>query len=79
MNLPVWAVRERSEQELQEMVNTFMKDRHIPSDIMELMLHKVLSYVQTIKAYDYANLRIAESEQKEQQEQKKGDTDAEGV
>ena len=65
MQLPTHIVYERSTQEIQDMVDAFITTRNIPVNLMELMLYKVLSNVQSRKAYDYANFDIQKEQEKE--------------
>lgn len=70
MNLPAHVIYDRSTQELEDMVIQFITERSIPSNVMELMLYKVLNRVQVLKDYDIANLRIQEEEINEQHKNK---------
>lgn len=65
MQLPTHVVYERSAQEIQDIVDSFISTRSIPLNIMELVLYKVLSNIQSRKAFDYANYDIMKEQDKE--------------
>lgn len=79
MQLPMYVVYDRSAQELEDMVDAFIRGRNIPTDVMELILYKVLSHVQQRKAYDVANAYIANEQSKEEPPKEEGESDEQGV
>ena len=58
---------ERSTEEIKDLIDTLMNERQIGADLMELMLYKNLSYVQSLKSSSLANLYIQDVNNRNQQ------------
>lgn len=58
-NYPINIVFDKTAQDIEEYISNVSKERGITSDIMELILYKVLSNVQREKVYAYTNSVIS--------------------